>query len=408
VTPSPARRAPARMRVGRAEALAEPAPSSPARLAGIDGKTTEPVASNRRTSVLALAAMLRLAPLPRTLGAALRDSEHPKQPVRVSAARDLGRLARGDARSECIAALVRLLQNDREAEVRAEAAVALADAEASECVPVLLGASEDESVRVREMALLALAEVGSDAQPQVEHTIRRALDESSPALRFQGLIAGHRLLKERILPELLTATRDADHHVRYIAWRLLEESLDARSDGHRANDIAGRARTALGDPVLAVRLVAAIVLGRLGIIDGERVIAEALNGHEVLHPDDEQEAIDCAGEFKITLARPGLERRARGGWLAGQPFAWQARVALARLGDDGGRRAIVRALRAWSRDTRTLAVVAVGRARLVEARSLLEAMRGDPTNVDPEVVDEALARLARAPEAGRRAGPGAR
>ncbi|MBN1612169.1 MAG: HEAT repeat domain-containing protein, partial [Polyangiaceae bacterium] len=317
--------------------------------------------------------MLRLVPLPRTLDAALRDSEHPKQPVRVSAARDLGRLARGEARPECIAALVRLLQNDAEAAVRAEAAVALADAEASECVPALLWASEDESVRVREMALLALAEVGSGAEPQIEHTIRRALGESSPALRFQGLIAGHRLLREQVLPELLTATRDADHHIRYIAWRLLEETLEARYDGHRANDIVVRARTALGDPVLSVRLVAAVVLGRLGNLEGGRVIAEALNGHEALQPDDEQEAIDCAGEFGITLARPGLERRARGGWLLGQPFAWQARVALARLGDNGARRAIVRALQAWSRDMRTLAVAAVGKARMAEARPLLEA-----------------------------------
>jgi hypothetical protein len=341
--------------------------------------------------------MLRLAPLARTLRAALRDSKHPKQAVRAAGARDLGRLARGDARPECIAALVRLLQNDSEASVRAEAAVALADAEASECVPVLLRASEDESVRVREMALLALAEVGSGAQPQVEHTIRRALGEASAALRFQGLIAGHRLLKERVLPELLAATRDVDQHIRYIAWRLLEESLDARSDGYCSDDIMGRARTALGDPALAVRLVAAIVLVRRGSAEGGRVIAEALNGHEALHPDDEQEAIDCAGEFGVRLARPGLERRARGGWLVGQPFAWQARVALARLGDDGARREIVRALGAWSRDTRTLAVVAVGRARLVEARPLLEAMRADPATVDPEVADEALACLAREP-----------
>jgi hypothetical protein len=341
--------------------------------------------------------MLRLAPLPRTLGAALRDAEHPKRPVRVAAARDLGRLAQGDARPECIAALVRLLRNDGEALVRAEAAVALADAEASECVPVLLRACEDQCVRVREMALLALAEVGSGSQPEVERTIRRALDETSPALRFQGLIAGYRLLKEQVMPELLAAARDADHHIRYIAWRLLEESLGARSGNHRAGDIVDHARKALGDPVLSVRLVGAIVLGRLGITEGGRVIAEALNGHEALHPDDEQEAIDCAGEFGITLARPGLQRRARGGWLVGQPFAWQARVALARLGDDGARRAIVRALGAWSRDTRTLAVVAVGRARLMEARPLLEAMRVDPSKSDPEVVDEALACLAREP-----------
>jgi HEAT repeat protein len=351
--------------------------------------------------------MLRLVPLTRTLAAALRDSVHTKPSVRVSAARDLGRLARGDERPQCITVLVRLLEHDGEALVRAEAAVALADAEASESVPALLRAFDDESVRVREMALLALGEVGSGAAPDVEPALRRALVERSPALRFQGLIAGHRLLKEQVLPELLAATRDADDDIRYIAWRLLEEGLHARSDGVGGDDLVLRARRALSDPALSVRLVAAFVLGRCGVREGGRVVAEALNGHQALSPDDEQEAIEYAGEFGITLSRPGLERRARGGWLVGQPFAWQARVALARLGDEEARRAIVRALGAWSRDTRTLAVVAVGRARLTEARRLLEAMRADPTQADPEVVDEALASLAEqpsvaTPEAGRR------
>jgi HEAT repeat protein len=157
-----------------------------------------------------------------------------------------------------------------------------------------------------------------------------------------------------------------------------------------------RARTALRDPVLGVRLVAAIVLGRLGIMDGAAVIVEALNGRELLNPDDEQEAIERAGEFGLTRSRPGLERRARGGWLVGQPFAWHARVALARLGDANARRTIVRALGAWSRDTRTLAVVAAGKARLAEAREALQAMRCDATRADPDAVDEALLQLARA------------
>lgn len=337
--------------------------------------------------------MLRLASLSRTLGAALRDVEHPKQHVRLAAARDLGRLARERGRSECLAALVQLLENDCVAAVRAEAAVALADAAASECAPVLVRAFDDDNLGVRQMALLALAEVGSGTEPEIERIVRRAVGGDWPELRFQGLIAGHRLLRDRVFPQLVAATGDDDHHVRYIAWRLLEEEPNASLDDRARGEVLERARTALVDPVLAVRLAAAILLSRSGSMDGGRVIAEALNGHEPLHPDDEQEAIDCAGEYGFVRARPGLERRARGGWLVGQPFAWQARVALARLGDASARHAIVRALRAYSRDKRTLAVVAAGRARLLDARPLLEAMRHDPAKADPEAVEESLAAL---------------
>jgi hypothetical protein len=53
----------------------------------------------------------------------------------------------------------------------------------------------------------------------------------------------------------------------------------------------------------------------------------------------------------------------------------------------------LRGLRAWSRDTRTLSVVAAGRARLSEARPLLVAMRGDESRADQQALEQALGEL---------------
>ncbi|HEY8947226.1 MAG TPA: HEAT repeat domain-containing protein, partial [Polyangiaceae bacterium] len=75
------------------------------------------------------------------------------------------------------------------------------------------------------------------------------------------------------------------------------------------------------------------------------------------------------------------------------PFSYDARIALARLGDARAKSAILRGLGAWSFDARTLAVAAVGRARLREARDVLIAWMESPERADPTAVREALARL---------------
>jgi hypothetical protein len=73
--------------------------------------------------------------------------------------------------------------------------------------------------------------------------------------------------------------------------------------------------------------------------------------------------------------------------------SWHARVALAELGHVRARSAIVQGLSAWSRDARTLAVAAAGRARLVEARERLKRMVGAPGRAEPDAVKEALAAI---------------
>jgi hypothetical protein len=112
--------------------------------------------------------------------------------------------------------------------------------------------------------------------------------------------------------------------------------------------------------------------------------------------EDEAAAIELAGRLKLEGAKPGLEKRAFGGLLGFRrdPFAWHARVALARMGHERAQREILRELSASDRDLRTLAVAAAGRARLVAAREPIAAMKGDARRADPEAVDEALAALA--------------
>jgi len=64
------------------------------------------------------------------------------------------------------------------------------------------------------------------------------------------------------------------------------------------------------------------------------------------------------------------------------------------MGHLKARTRIVRELRSWWRDRRTMAVAAVGRARITEAAPLIEAMRGDDRRADPDAVALTLQQLA--------------
>jgi HEAT repeat protein len=346
--------------------------------------------------------MTPLSPLPRTLGAALRDAGHAKLMVRMSALRDLGRLATGPDRDRALGALVRALREDEAPAARGEAAVALADAQASECIEVLTLASRDEHDHVRQMALLALGEVAPPRDRQAIQAVERALHDRAGPIRFQALIAYGRLSSESAEPEIVAATKDEDSKVRYIALRLLEERCfeserDSRAvplDGEAPALLLELARGMLTDPAAEVQLAAAILLARAGDDAGHAVLVRAVNeGYGAREPEDEYAALEFAGNLPLSAARRGLERRAWGGLLRKDRFAWQARTALAKMGDRRAISSILRDLSAWTRDTRTLAVAAAGSARLAEARSLIDAMRGDDRRADPHAVSEALAAL---------------
>lgn len=341
--------------------------------------------------------MLGLSPLPRTIGAALRDVRDKKLMVRVSALKDLARLCRGEHRAEAVAALSQALIEDSAPGVRGEAAVALADAEATDAIDALIeAATGDAHVRVRQMAIMAIGELADEDNRVACALLERALRDDEPALRFQALIAVGRIRKRRAEDAIVTATKDGDDHVRYVAFRLAEEHW-VTEPGELPSALAEAARGALEDDASEVRLAAAILLAHAKDASGAEVLAAAVNdAHPTVEPEDEQAAIDLSGELALEQARPGLERRAFG--LLGisrDRFAWQARVALARLGDQRAKDVILRGLGAWTRDARTMAVAAAGRARLSEARPLIEAMQGKADRAEPEAVAEALQLLSK-------------
>lgn len=337
--------------------------------------------------------MFGLSPLPRNFAAALRDAGHKKATVRLSALADLARYATGPHRDEVIGVFEHALVHDEAPAIRAEAAILLADAKATQSVASLISAAADVNQRVRQMAIVALGEVGGDCPPDVVETVRQALIDESPEIRFQALIAWGRLAEENALDAFMRACNDDDEHVRHIALRLVEEHCAGGDDETLPREIASLCRRALSDDVPAVRLVAAIILARGGDdADAREVIVSAISRSDRdADLEDLQSAIEIAGRRHFDEARLGLTRRAFAPFgFASDPFAWHCRVALARLGDARGKASILKGLRAWTRDARTLAVAAAGQAGLTEARVHIESMAKDELSADPAAVAEAL------------------
>ncbi len=336
--------------------------------------------------------MFGIRSLPRTLDAALRDLRHAKNETRISALRDLVRLAETADRPRALSALCEVLASDADVHVRAAAALALGDAEALESREALLEAARSGPVQVREMALTALGELAEATDGEVLSLLEAALHDAAPELRFQALIALNRVARQALLERLIDATRDVDAEVRQIAYRLAEEQVLA-DHAPLPETLRQRARAALRDEVPGVRLAAAILLARVGDSCGADVIRAVVERKDrVPSLADEQAAVELAGELQIKEASAALSRRAFGFFgLFRDPLAWHARVALARLGDAQAKAAILRGLSAFTRDARTIAVAAAGRARISEARPILRGMT--PAQADPETVAEALAEL---------------
>lgn len=328
--------------------------------------------------------MLRAPPLCRTLEACLRDVGRKDPRVRASAVRDLA--AHADrARSRVIGALEAALR-DPSPEVRSAAAIALADTNGVEVLSALLCAIEDEDPFVCQMAIAA---IGETRDPRSRERLRRALGDERPEVRFQAVIAFVRVAPEEAAEAIGGALSDPDPSVRYVAIRVAEEHGDT-------SRIAPRLAELTADSDADVRIAAAIALAHGGDDRGASVLLEVVSRR--LAPregDDEAAAVELVGEMGLAAAVPHLEQRAFGimARLGREAFAFQALVALARMGHERASSRIVRDLGSRSRDRRTLAVAAAGRSRLLCARSLIEAMRGDETRAEPEAVKEALQAL---------------
>ncbi len=336
--------------------------------------------------------LFKLASLPRHLRAALTDVEHASPAVRRSAVRDLARFGVEPERDAAIGALQKALR-DVDADVRADAVLALSDLGAEGALPELLRLLGDVHLRVRQMALLGLGELASSEDGEVLGRIGSFLNAGEPALRFQALAAWARLVPERLLEVVLERMRDSDPEVRALSLRLAEERW-AESPSELPSDLEVALRNRLGDDAPEVRLLAAVLLARKGLSTDALALLGAVERRlGVREPADEQIAIELCGVLGLHEATRALRRRAFGlfGWSR-DPFCWHARVALARMGDPRAVQVILDGLRARAWHTRAVAADSAGRAGLVQALPRLEELRSDP-RLDPELLETAIAAL---------------
>lgn len=331
-------------------------------------------------------------PLPRKLGAALRDAAHEKPEIRLSALADLARHARGGEAQASAALSVAL--GDAASVVRARAALGLADAGVESALPRLIeAATSDASARVRQMALLAVGELASAEHPEAVDALLAAQRADAPAERFQALLGLHQLGAARAQQAIIEGTVDPDPEVRRLSFRVAEAEW---ADGELPELLHARARAALSDARDGVRTAAALLLGHFGDPSGKHRVLELIAGAAAgASVEDQQAAVELAGALGLKEAGPLLERRAHS-FLNRDPLAFHARVALARLGNERAITAILRGLEAWTFDARTMAVAAAGLAGLVQARARIAAL-GE--RADSAAVAEALARLDQAESA---------
>jgi HEAT repeat protein len=346
--------------------------------------------------------MLAPPPLPRTVEASFRDLDASRPQSRMSCIEDLTRHALRDqgVRARAIPLIEKALRDEIPG-VRSTAAVALADLRAKEALPGLLIAIEDVDAYVRQMALSALGEIGdARAAPR----LRRALSDTRPEVRYQAVIAYVRVLSDdptEALRALVDALGDADDSVRYIALRLVEERVDAGSR-EGLDDVLVRAEAMLTAPPPHVAVVAAIVLAKLGNKRAKALIRRVVDGSFKLPrgpaQEDEREAVELAGALGLRDTIPALERRAFGlKHLVADTCAYSATIALARLGHERARAELLRGLRSPKRATCEASVVAVGRARLREARPIVAGLTAN--DADPDLIARSLEELTKADEA---------
>lgn len=332
--------------------------------------------------------MFQPKPLPRTLDAALRDIQHRRRHVRQSAVSDLGRLARGDARTPALAALVHGLANDSDAAIRGACALALADADAQSELDALVDAAKAEQVHVAEMALVAIRELSPTGHRGASAIVRYHLKSDEPPLRFQALTAASRVLSADFERVTLQAMDDPDAKIRYLVLRLSEERWPPEQ---LPTPVKAAAEGALKDADPRVRTAAAMLLAPLGDTFARQALVQALNERIALPAaEDEQTLIEMVGELDLKDAMSGLRAYCRGrfGLIPGR-FAWQARVAMARLGDVRAIDAIRRGLASRNVDTRALAVAAAGQARLKSLEPELIRL-GQTHRIPSATLDEAL------------------
>lgn len=339
--------------------------------------------------------------LPRSLAAALRDVTSPKVAVRRSAARELGTHVNSGARREVVQRLLETARADPDNEVRVQAMLALADGGASESVGDLTGLATSAIPRVRQMALLALAELAQAGDVEVAGAAQSAIGSEFPALRYQGLVALRHVARRESIPALSGALVDADAEVRWVAVRLLDElaseAMEMEGEGVTQApwvlDLIPRIRGVQRDPNQRVATAARLLLASLGDAESLRELVTMLGARLALpNAEDELAAIRVLARWRVDQARPALSRRAWPLFFDGV-VAFEARVALAALGDLRAQQSLLSDLHSGVTARCARAIEPVGRLRLTKGRAKLTQLLGNPGGLDADAIRLALKRL---------------
>jgi len=339
--------------------------------------------------------------LARSLRAALRDIESPKLGVRHAAARDLGRYIDGPERLTVVARLIRAMQTDTDTEVRVSALMALVDAAANEAVEDILAVARQGEPRLRQVALLAIGELAELGSEEGIRVASEAIHSELPALRYQALVALRNLQQLGAMDKIVESARDDDPEVRWVVVRLLEEfwtfDIVSGTDDITRREVEQKVCLALSpllnDVESRVRVAATLLLARLGVAEAAEAISGLLSKKDVkLNKNDEEVAIELAGNLRISSAILGLKRRA---WplFWETPLSWKARVALAQMGDERARVAVLESLHSKLAHKCARAIEAAGQIGLEQARPRLLALLQNPTGYDAEAIQIALKRL---------------
>lgn len=331
------------------------------------------------------------APLPRTFEAALRDLADQRASVRASAASDLANFSDEPLRSRAAQRLAQAL-DDTAAEVRASAAQSLGELGDSPSVPALARRVADADPLVRQLAIEALGAIGGDEA--LTH-LRSVLSDARPEVRFQAIMAYAKIAPEGDADRaLLAAMSDPDGSIVYIALRVAEELLEQRGD-QAPPLLVARARVLCREGTPEQRVAAALLLAKCGDEGCRPVLLDVIEGRLVTREaEDEAAAVEAAGEAGLSEAMGALEARAYGaGRLLRETWSFHAKISLARLGHARATADLMADLSSWTLANRNLAVLALGKARVVAASALLRELRGRPDRADPDLIDEALSRI---------------
>lgn len=144
-----------------------------------------------------------------TFDAALRDLESSNDRARARAAHALGDVLDPEQRRRAVAALIKVLTDDRQ-EVRTEAALSLGDLETEAAVEPLVARFDDGVPAVRQSAMIALGRLGFSSSFDA---VARALTDGPPDLRFQAATSLTEIDADRAREPLLGALGDSDGEV---------------------------------------------------------------------------------------------------------------------------------------------------------------------------------------------------